>query len=848
VSDGEREKPRSIGRYVLFEEVAHGGMATVHLGRLRGPAGFARTVAIKRLHPPFARDPEFVSMFLDEARLAARIQHPNVVSVLDVVAAEGELFLVMDYIHGESLGQLIRLAGKQGRGIPRRVLVSIMIGVLTGLDAAHEARNERGDRLEIVHRDVSPQNVLLGVDGVPRILDFGVAKAALRVHWSADAGQVKGKLGYMAPEQFTTGLVDRRTDVYAVGVMLWEGLTGRRLHDPRVAKDSGMIMARILSGEIDPPSKLVPSTPKELDAIVQKALSRSSSERYPTAGEMAAALEEVVPMAPARQIGEWVRGVAGEMLEVRASKVNEIESAELPVRTSSSSDYAILSDGDRRDSIRRGAEGSAPPARSSRDASTQPPRHLLASGLDLASLKPRPAPSFDEVPPWESMVPPAELEDGAASAVREIAAPTAEPTPKSSIDEAAAPVAKAVGEAAVKVEAAAPAAKSVGDASKPGERPPAPPVRASPPTAASPRSAGAPLPPPPPRPGGDKPPPPSVAKPKGPPIPPARTAAMMPSPIASGGGGAIPPPIPAGGEGTNAPARPGVQTIVGAPARPGVQTIVGTPALPGVQAIVGTPARPGVQTIVGTPALPISPRDAALAALPVLMDPAEETDSGHKAPFLVTPIPPPAVPHAAPVSGPSHVGPVSKPGTPLQTPMGLGPAPAAGAIQPSGTTYASAPETPVDASPSVPPLPGSLPLTAPKRLVWASGAALSFLVLIVAWAVWPRSANGNKDTGVTTVPTSAATTGATSASQPAVPLPSSIPPVPETPKAEATEATAAPPPTEPTPAPPPPVAQTSIPAAPHPRSGSHAPARSNCNPPYTVDSQGVRIPKRECFR
>src|SRR5579862_8139518 len=161
---GQEKGVRKVGRYVLFQEVAHGGMATVHLGRLRGPAGFARTVAIKRLHPPFARDPEFVSMFLDEARLAARIQHPNVVSVLDVVAAEGELFLVMDYIHGESLSHLFKLAARAGVPMSRRVLTTIMVGVLGGLDAAHVARNESGDPLEIVHRDVSPQNVLLGID------------------------------------------------------------------------------------------------------------------------------------------------------------------------------------------------------------------------------------------------------------------------------------------------------------------------------------------------------------------------------------------------------------------------------------------------------------------------------------------------------------------------------------------------------------------------------------------------------------------------------------------------------------------------------------------------------------
>jgi serine/threonine-protein kinase len=217
---------RNIGRYVLFREIAHGGMATVHLGRLRGVGGFARTVAIKRLHPQFARDPEFVSMFLDEARLAARVQHPNVVSVLDVVASERELFLVMDYVHGEALSRLLKHARACGIPVPANIVCAVLLDLLYGLHAAHEALSERGDPLNIVHRDVSPQNVLVGVDGIARVLDFGIAKPAQRVHQSTRTGQLKGKLSYMAPEQFSTGAVDRRADVYSAAVLLWEALTG----------------------------------------------------------------------------------------------------------------------------------------------------------------------------------------------------------------------------------------------------------------------------------------------------------------------------------------------------------------------------------------------------------------------------------------------------------------------------------------------------------------------------------------------------------------------------------------------------------------------------------------------
>jgi serine/threonine-protein kinase len=173
-------------------------MATVHFGRLLGVVGFSKTVAIKRLHPHLARDPEFVSMFLDEARLAARVRHPNVVSTLDVVALEGELFLVMEYIQGESLRQLGRSASEASTRIPPPIAATILVGVLHGLHAAHDAVNERGEPLGIVHRDVSPQNILVGIDGVPRVFDFGVAKAAGRLQ-STHEGQLKGKLAYMSP-------------------------------------------------------------------------------------------------------------------------------------------------------------------------------------------------------------------------------------------------------------------------------------------------------------------------------------------------------------------------------------------------------------------------------------------------------------------------------------------------------------------------------------------------------------------------------------------------------------------------------------------------------------------------
>ena len=217
-----------IGRYALHGEIASGGMAVVHFGRLLGPVGFSRPVAIKRLHPQLAREPNVRAMFIDEARLASRIRHPNVVPTLDVVTDGGDLLLVMEYVHGESLQQLLRAVRKRGEPVPLRITLAVMTAVLHGLHAAHEATTETGQALNVVHRDVSPQNIMVGVDGVARVLDFGIARATVRLENTRE-GIVKGKLAYMAPEQLGGVVVDRRAAVYAATVVLWEMLTGKRL-------------------------------------------------------------------------------------------------------------------------------------------------------------------------------------------------------------------------------------------------------------------------------------------------------------------------------------------------------------------------------------------------------------------------------------------------------------------------------------------------------------------------------------------------------------------------------------------------------------------------------------------
>jgi serine/threonine-protein kinase len=282
-------------------------------------------VAIKRLHPQYAKDPDFASMFLDEARMAARIRHPNVVQTLDVVQLEGELFLVMDYVPGESMSRLFRQLRTQGRLVPRRIGASIVSGALLGLHAAHEARNEQGQPLGLVHRDVSPQNVLIGTDGVPRILDFGVAKATGRAHTTRD-GSMKGKCAYMAPEQVTSQPVSRATDVFAAGVLLWELLTGQRLFQ---AETDAATLMKVMQAAIPPPSSLVPGLPLAWDAVVARATQREPANRFATARDMAIAVEECEGVASTTQVGEWVETLAAGTLTSRAQMLARIEKTPL---------------------------------------------------------------------------------------------------------------------------------------------------------------------------------------------------------------------------------------------------------------------------------------------------------------------------------------------------------------------------------------------------------------------------------------------------------------------------------------------------------------------------------------
>jgi eukaryotic-like serine/threonine-protein kinase len=316
--------PETFGRYLLYPAIARGGMATVHTARLVGAEGFTRLVAAKRLHPQFTDDPDFVTMFHDEACIASRIHHPNVVPVLDVVMSGHELILVQEYVHGVPLSHLMRRAQVDGNPIPIDIAITVLTGILGGLHAAHEVRDEMDRPLEIIHRDVSPQNVMVSVDGIPRLLDFGIAKARTSTHHTRE-GVFKGKLAYMAPEQLRMENIDRGIDLYATGVLAWEMLVNRRVYDGR--HELPFVQA-VMNGEIPSLLDALHANRASIDdarwdqlialePIVTRAMAPERETRFETAAEMMLAFLAVRPAATAMSVAEWVRATGGDYLDQR---------------------------------------------------------------------------------------------------------------------------------------------------------------------------------------------------------------------------------------------------------------------------------------------------------------------------------------------------------------------------------------------------------------------------------------------------------------------------------------------------------------------------------------------------
>ena len=323
----ERTDPQRIGRYELCFELASGGMASVYLARIDGVSGFEKLVALKCIHRHLAKEKGYLDMFLDEARIASRITHPNVCSVFDFGEADGEHYIAMEYLLGEPLSRLMsRAAGQQSHRrsplLPLR-MARIIADACEGLHAAHELKDANGDLLHVVHRDVSPRNLFVTYDGAVQVVDFGIASASQRQHHTS-TGQVKGTFAYMAPEQLAGQPIDRRVDIWSLGVALWEMLAVKRLFKRDTTANT---IHSVLYDEIQPPSDYRSQVPEELDRIVLKALERDPKVRWRSAREMGQALRQFLGtqkeiMGPA-ELSEWMEEVFPQG-EARKSQLMEI--------------------------------------------------------------------------------------------------------------------------------------------------------------------------------------------------------------------------------------------------------------------------------------------------------------------------------------------------------------------------------------------------------------------------------------------------------------------------------------------------------------------------------------------
>ena len=377
-----RAAPEKIGRYQLCFELASGGMASVYLARAEGTPGFQKLVALKRIHSHLADEKDYVEMFLDEARIASRITHANVCSVFDFGEAEGEYFIAMEYLVGEPLSRVHRrvVADADQRSsplLPAR-MARVIAQACEGLHAAHELQDSDGESLHVVHRDVSAENLFVTYNGATQVVDFGIAHARQRVHHT-EAGQIKGTFPYMAPEQMTAAVVDRRVDIWALGAVLWELLTLRRLFLRDTDVDT---MYAVLSGEIRPPSDYRSDVPTELDEIVLKALQRNPEERWQSAREMGKALhrflanqEELVGPA---ELAEWM----AELFPNGESRKHQL------MEIARTTDASIASDPPHRPGDKSGRRGMQIPPTSGRRIPAAPPlpASLLVMVIGVATV------------------------------------------------------------------------------------------------------------------------------------------------------------------------------------------------------------------------------------------------------------------------------------------------------------------------------------------------------------------------------------------------------------------------------------------------------------------------------
>ena len=418
------EDAASASRYDVLAKIASGGMATVFVGALKGGGGLRHLVALKRPHQHLLDDPGFRESLLAEANVASGIRHANVVSVREIERLGDSIQLVMDYVEGASLGQLLVHAAKSGPPVPVGVALRIVLDASAGLEALHELTDDAGKKLGFVHRDVSPQNILVGVDGVARITDFGLAKCAETSEQPTTKGTLKGKLGYMAPEYIRSKPIDARADVFAMGIVAWEALAGKRLF--RGESDADTI-ERVLTAEVLPPSSVASGLTPEIDAAVLRALERLPEARFPTirvfADAIGAAAREKI--APATEVGAVVReSMGGELAARRRAVGGEVRDGDDRSERSRGRGGAKGQRGGRAVVIGAGAiaivvmgavavvrlragHASSTEVTSSPSSALSPPGAAFTAPLPVASSIAMPSPSASASTPAEIATPPA---------------------------------------------------------------------------------------------------------------------------------------------------------------------------------------------------------------------------------------------------------------------------------------------------------------------------------------------------------------------------------------------------------------------------------------------------------
>jgi eukaryotic-like serine/threonine-protein kinase len=311
---------RMLGKYRLIAEIARGGMGIVYLAMVHGPAGFSKLVVIKELKPELVEDPAFLAMFLDEARLCARLSHPNIVQTNEVGNDGLRYFMAMDYLDGRGLDRIRRRSHKLGWGLTLPMHLRVVCDVLNGLDYAHKLTDFDGSPLGVVHRDVSPQNVFVTFDGQVKLLDFGIAKAKDSTN-ETHAGMLKGKAAYMSPEQARGHKVDGRADIFSVGIMLWEALAGKRMHE---GQNEQQILFALASADLPRASTVKPWVPSELDDICARAMAYNRDARYATAGEFRDDLEKYLATSETALGARELATCVGELFKEERATMNTV--------------------------------------------------------------------------------------------------------------------------------------------------------------------------------------------------------------------------------------------------------------------------------------------------------------------------------------------------------------------------------------------------------------------------------------------------------------------------------------------------------------------------------------------